>query len=124
MSGVTVKYTVDFWSRRVAERTAVPRVEKKEPARRKQPEGPTYCARLLALAYFLERRLADGSIRSFRHAGEVLGVSHTRAQQILGLINLKPEIQEAVLRGDNDIAERGLRQATRAVMWDEQGVGQ
>ena len=67
-------------------------------------------------------RLADGSIRSFKEAVELLGVSQSRASQILRLLNLSPAIQEAVLMGESGATESRLRRVAEEVEWGRQGL--
>ncbi len=64
---------------------------------------------LLAVAYFVERSIADGSIANFDEAAAVVGVSRARLSQIMRLMDLPSEVQAKVLLGAEEIAERRLR---------------
>ena len=122
----TVKYKVHFGRvlkpmRNTRDWKKVKRVEKTEPAPAESTDKRASAAQLLALAYFVERGLADGSILDFAEAVAMVGISQSRLSQIMKLLDLKPEIQEAVLLGENRVAERGLRRAAGRPDWAEQG---
>jgi hypothetical protein len=69
-----------------------------------QPESVTLepgrvprVARLMALALRLDERLRHGEIASYSEVAEVGHVTRARVSQIMNLLNLAPEIQEALL---------------------------
>ena len=67
------------------------------------------CARMLALAYFIERLVASGDLKDYAEAAMKLGISRARISQIMNLINLPVYIQEDLLTGKLHISERNLR---------------
>ena len=111
---VTSVYQVDFAPRpaprpTVAPTGRVPRV-----------------ARLLALAHRIDAMVRGGELRDLAHAAEVCGVTRPRITQIMNLLLLAPEIQEALLelplvtRGRDPITERNLRPIVAEPVWEEQ----
>ena len=88
-----------------------------EPApERPQPAVVSRTARMLALAYFVERNVENGTFASHAAAAQALGVSRARMSQILNLLNLPAPIQEAILVGECGDSERKLRTVAR-VRW-------
>lgn len=82
-------------------------------------DGPTSTALHLAAAYKIERMLASGEIRGFKEAADFLGGSPSWVSHIMNLLNLRPEIQEAVLAGEA-MPEEKLKRAARNIPWEEQ----
>jgi hypothetical protein len=118
--GLTIRYKFDF--RQAADerrRQAISRARKREWAEKKAnpPDGPSRVARLLATAYFIERGFADGTIRNFEEARDVLGVSPSRVSQILALANLSAPLQEGILLGQDHRSEVPLRAVATKVLW-------
>ncbi len=118
----TVKFKVDFGRvvkpvRKNRNRPEVKQIEKVDPLAVKTKGRPGSAAELLAVAYFVERGLNDGGIESFEVAAALVGVTRSRLSQIMKLLDLKPEEQEAVLLGNNRVAERGLRGVAGRVEW-------
>jgi hypothetical protein len=54
-------------------------------------------ARLMALAIHLDGLLQDGALASYREIADLGHVTKARASQIMALVNLAPNIQEAIL---------------------------
>ena len=54
-------------------------------------------ARLLALAHRIDRMVHDGEIRNLSEAARRLGLTRARVTQVMNLLLLAPEIQEAIL---------------------------
>lgn len=77
-------------------------------------------ARFLAIAHAIEARLRDGTLRDYAHAGAWLGISTARANMLSHLVHLAPEIQEAILLGQNSASEHRLREVAREPIWAEQ----
>ena len=99
-----------------------------------EPEGASVpsgrvprAARLLALAHKCEGLIASGEIADQAELARLGGVTRARVTQLLNLLHLSPEIQEAVLclplveRGRDPIGERDLRPIAAIVCWEEQG---
>ena len=70
----------------------------------------------------MEQLVDDGTLRDYAHAAELLGVSRPRMTQVMGLLNLAPEIQEKVLQGKLAASERQLRQFLSLVDWRAQAA--
>ena len=80
-----------------------------EPPTRSTPRKPaSRAARMLALAYFIERNIDTGDLQDYAHAARLLGVSRARVSQIARLVTLPVAVQEDVLLGRVDGGERGL----------------
>jgi len=83
-------------------------------------------ARLLALAHRFEGLLRSGVIGSHTDLARLAGVSGPRVTQILNLLYLAPEIQEAILdlpptcRGRDPISEPDLRPIAAVPEWSKQ----
>src|ERR1700688_1634542 len=63
----------------------------------REPGRVPRVARLMALALRLDERLRRGDIASYGEVAELGHVSRARVSQIMNLLNLAPDIQEAVL---------------------------
>ena len=61
---------------------------------------------MLALAHYVERLIEEGAVASYADAARQLGVSRARMSQILNLLNLSPQLQQALLLGDLHLSER------------------
>ena len=116
MKAATAKtvHTVDFGDRSAQQRTdaatgRVPRV-----------------VQMLALAHRIDSMIRNGELRDFADASRAMGLTRARVTQIMNLLLLAPEIQEAILelplvRGGRDpITERTLRSAVREWNWSIQ----
>jgi len=122
----TVRYKVHFGRvvkplRKTRDWEKVKRVEKAESVPVESRDKRASAAELLALAYFVERGLSDGSIRKLDEAVAMLGIDRSRLSQIMRLLDLGPKVQEVVLLGKNQVAERNLRRLTKEVDWESQG---
>lgn len=80
-------------------------------ATRSRPTGsqPSRAARMLALAYYVERLIDAGELRDYADAARRLRVSRARVTQIMNLQNLPLAVQEDILTGAFRAAERNLR---------------
>jgi hypothetical protein len=83
-------------------------------------------ARLMALAIKFDGMLREGVVRDYADLARLGMVTRARMTQIMNLLNLAPDIQEAILflperaQGRETIAERNLRPLARIVSWDRQ----
>lgn len=83
-------------------------------------------ARLMALAIKYDRLLRKGVVADLSELAHLCQVTQPRMTQIMNLLHLAPDIQEAILhlpaveRGHDPIHERSLRQITAKVAWREQ----
>ena len=83
-------------------------------------------ARLMALALRLEGQVRTGVLASYSRLAALGHVSRARVSQILNLINLAPDIQEALLflprteRGRDPVILRDLQPIAQALDWRKQ----
>jgi len=95
---------------------------KPEPVRR-----PAKIARMLALAHHLQSAIDRGLVADRAAVARKLGLTRARVTQLLDLLLLAPDLQEAVLAmeavdGVEPMAERTLRAVAHAGAWEEQRV--
>ncbi len=85
-----------------------------------------HVARLLALAHKIEGMIQAGELRDLAHAADTLDLTRARITQIMNLLLLAPEIQEAVLnlppvtKGREPVTERTLRRLVAESNWHRQ----
>lgn len=81
-------------------------------------------ARLLALAIRLEGLIRDQTIRDYAETAQLGRVTRARMTQIMALLHLAPDIQEAILflPPIPGLNERNLRPIANRTGWDEQRV--
>ena len=85
-----------------------------EPAEsRVMPKPPTRVARMLALAYLIERKVEGGELQSYAEAARLLGITRARVTQIVNMLNLPVDLQEGILTGEVEMSERALRKLAR-----------
>jgi hypothetical protein len=83
-------------------------------------------ARLMALARHIDELVRSGAVGSYAAAARLGHVSRARMSQILGLLNLAPDLQEQLLflqrpgRGRASPVLRQVLQVASALDWDEQ----
>ena len=83
-------------------------------------------ARLMALARHVEELVRSGTVESYAVAARLGRVSRARMSQILGLLNLAPDLHEHLLflehpaRGRPVPVLRGVLTVAAALDWDEQ----
>jgi hypothetical protein len=83
-------------------------------------------ARLMALAIKFDRMIADGLVRDQAELAAVGHVTRARVTQIMNLLYLAPDIQEAVLHlppvtsGKDPVTERDLRPIASEPDWAHQ----
>jgi hypothetical protein len=98
-----------------------------EPAARPPGRVPRV-ARLLALALRLDERLRRGELASFAEVAELGHVTRARVSQVMNLLNLAPDLQEAILflprteRGSDPIILRELQPIASVLDWRKQRV--
>lgn len=123
MSTLTMEFDVRFVRTRHRRTTAV---EGRKPAKEPSPGRVLRVARLLALAIKLDGQIRRGELRDLAEVARVGHVSRARVTQIMGLLNLAPDIQEAILlappvvRGRDPLAEQHLRQLVGIDDWRRQ----
>ena len=83
-------------------------------------------ARLLALAHRFDKLLRDGMVQNLKTLARLGHVSPARISQILSLLHLSPDIQEAILfcsrpeHGRDCLDMRRVLPLTKVVDWDRQ----
>jgi hypothetical protein len=83
-------------------------------------------SKLMALAIRFEQLIRDGVVRDQADIARLAGVSRARVTQIMDLLQLAPDIQEALLclqgsdRGNDTITERELRPLATLTDWNAQ----
>jgi hypothetical protein len=82
--------------------------------------------RLMALAIKFDGMLREGVVADYADLARLGLVTRARMTQIMNLLNLAPDIQEAILflpartQGRESVAERNLRPLTRIISWERQ----
>lgn len=83
-------------------------------------------SKLMALAIRFEQLLRDGVVADYAELARLGRVTRARMTQIMNLLNLAPDIQEAILflpqvdRGKDPVTERQLRAVLLEVDWGKQ----
>ena len=98
---------------------------RRPPRRKAEPKQPPprpipRLTRLLALAIKFEKLLADGVVRDYADLARLGRVTRARMTQIMRLLDLAPDIQEAILIDQPAVTEREIRSVSRLLDWDEQ----
>jgi hypothetical protein len=93
----------------------------------RRPEGRIpRVARLMALAIRFDRLLADGVVGDLTELARLCHVTQPRMSQVMNLLHLAPDIQEAILHlppvrnGKDVLTERDLRPITQMRSWGQQ----
>jgi len=78
--------------------------------------------RLMALAVKFQEMVERGEVRDYADLARLGCVTRARVTQIMNLLNLAPDIQQALLDGEVGLrlTERDTRCITRLVSWEEQ----
>ena len=86
------------------------------------PERIPRVARVLALAHHWQGQIRSGAVRDQADLARLVGVSRARVTQVMNLLWLAPDIQEAVLGGkvDGPGVEKALRAVAEVPLWTEQ----
>lgn len=83
-------------------------------------------ARLMALAIRFDRLLQDGVVRDYAELAHLSHVTRARITQVMNLLNLAPDIQEAILHlplvefGRDPIREHAIRPIAASLDWHKQ----
>ncbi len=83
-------------------------------------------SRLMALAIRFDQLVRDGAVADYAEIARLGHVTRARLTQIVNLLNLAPDIQEALLllppgeKGRDPITERELRPITAVPDWKKQ----
>tara|TARA_R110002020_G_scaffold244208_1_gene457870 strand:- start:498 stop:881 length:384 start_codon:yes stop_codon:yes gene_type:complete len=94
---------------------------------REKPKGRLpRVTKLMALAIRFDQLIRDGHVADYAELARLGQVSRVRMTQIMNLLNLAPEIQEAILflprveQGGDSVTERELREVVGVEDWAEQ----
>jgi hypothetical protein len=96
-----------------------------EPAVRRDGKTPRV-TRLMALAIKFQEMVDRGEVRDYADLARLGYVTRARITQIMNLLNLAPDIQEAILfmpaanEARDRLSERSLRIVTAIVSWARQ----
>ncbi|MCC6427952.1 MAG: hypothetical protein IT435_14170 [Phycisphaerales bacterium] len=122
--GITLDFKVHFSTGKCGSRVMHAGIHAGPPA---VPSGRVpRVSRLMALAIRFDDLVRHGEIADFAEIAELGHVSRARVSQIVNLLSLAPDIQEAILflppvAGDREtLSERELRHITRALDWETQ----
>jgi hypothetical protein len=83
-------------------------------------------ARVLALAHHWHGHLRARVARDQADLARLIGITRTRVTQVMGLLHLAPDVQEAILDlapsedGRDPVSELDLRRVAALVDWTEQ----
>ncbi len=126
-NSITIACQVHFAGRGRGGRLRVHAGPPPEPVTREPGRVPRV-ARLMALALRLDERLRRGDLASYGEVAELGHVTRARVSQILNLLNLAPDIQEAILflprtvRGRDPLILRDLQPLASTCDWRRQRV--
>lgn len=88
---------------------------------------PARVARLVAVAHHVEDLVRSGTVRDYAQVARLVGITRSRASQIVGLLLLAPDIQEHLLfmerrtgPGREPLTERDLRPIALITDWTKQ----
>ena len=101
-------------------RKAARRPKVNDPDRQSAASPLGRTARMLALAYHVERLIEAGELSGYSEAARSLGLTRGRFTQIMGLLLLAPEIQALIGVGELVLTERALRCVLADPVWEQQ----
>ena len=121
MSGPVLKAKLHFGRREKGRK----QVKKGEPPVA-IPRGVPRVAKLMALAIRFDGLIREGVVADQAELARLGHVSRARVTQIMGLLQLAPDIQEAILwlpaveSGDDGVTEREFREVVAELDWGRQ----
>ena len=122
----TIECTVQFCRQGPGGRGALGTGQQLALPRAQLSERIPRLARLMALALRFEKLIATGVVKDFRTLARLGHVSSARVSQILSLLHLAPDIQEALLfrhrpeRGRDSLGLRKVLPLTKIWDWQKQ----
>lgn len=122
MSDLTVSRRVTFTTASRGRRVLKPASEPRPPA----PPPLPRLTRLMALAIRMEQLIASGAMADQAEIARAGCITRARATQIMNLLHLAPDIQEAILNlppvteGRDPVTERGVRRIAGETDWERQ----
>jgi hypothetical protein len=124
---ITIACQVHFRGRGRGNRRCLEPGPQPKPANREPGRVPRV-ARLLALALRIDEQVRKGELNSYAEVAALGHVTRARVSQIMNLLNLAPDIQEAILflprteRGRDPIILRDLQPIASILDWRKQRV--
>jgi len=124
MSEPRIEFKVRFETSRRGRKRAVVGEKPADPA--PTPGNLPRVTRLMALALRFDGLIRDGEVADYAEIARLGQVTRTRVTQIMNLLHLAPDIQEAILtlprveRSRDPITERDLRPIAAIVDWRKQ----
>ncbi len=119
-----IEFKVHFQATRRGKKKAV---VGEKPAKSAAPPGNLpRVTRLMALAIRFEQLVRDGEVRDLADIARLGHVTRARVTQVMNLLHLAPDIQEAILflprveQGRDPITERDLRPVAALADWRKQ----
>ena len=97
-----------------------------KPPKPTSPGRVPRISRLMALAIRFDGLIADGELADYADIAHLGHVTRARVTQIMSLLMLAPDIQEALLHlpliqlGRDPITERQMRPMTKTLVWQRQ----
>jgi hypothetical protein len=128
MNPLIIKARVQFGRPRRDPPEDSPEAPATKPSEPPVPSRLPRVTKLMALAIRLELQVQEGTIRDYAEIARFGHVSRARITQILGLLQLAPDLQEALLflprveTGKDPITERELRPIAAMADWTQQRV--
>jgi len=89
-----VRFDVEFSNGRTGHKKLR---ERRPKSKKKEPPAPPRVARLLALAHHFDDMIREGVLRDQAELARLCRVTRARITQIMNLLYLAPDIQEAIL---------------------------
>jgi hypothetical protein len=126
-SSITIACQVHFRGRGRSNRRCLEAGPQPKPVTREPGRVPRV-ARLLALALRIDEQVRKGELTSYSEVAVVGHVTRARVSQIMNLLNLAPDLQEAILflprteRGRDPIILRELQPIASILDWRKQRV--
>lgn len=120
--GVTLEFKVHFTTGECGKRTLRPGDEPEPVA--VAPGRVPRIAKLMALAIRFEDLVRSGEVADYAEIAQLGQVTRARVSQIVNLLNLAPDIQEAILfhapvAGEREaVSERAVRAIAAEPDWD------
>lgn len=119
-----IEFKVHFESGRRGRKRAI--VGERPPSPAPLPGNLPRVTRLMALAIRFDQLIRDGEVRDLADIARLGHITRARVTQIMNLLHLAPDIQEALLalprveQGRDPITERDLRPIAAIVDWRKQ----
>ncbi|HEY7307856.1 MAG TPA: hypothetical protein VH643_00715 [Gemmataceae bacterium] len=124
---ITIACPIHFRGRGRGNRRCLEPGAKPEPVTREPGRVPRV-ARLLALALRIEEQVRKGELTSYSEVASLGHVTRARVSQIMNLLNLAPDLQEAILflprteRGRAPIILQQLQPIASILDWRKQRI--